>query len=275
MDLPGDRTSDLPRPGLEDQVCGLVGERARIEDARQRREQDQEREEERSGPKAQCGSRSPRASCSTKRFDAIASTSKNVRSRRKGGRLRRPRTWRRLGRSARENRSQGKRGVGDGWLWNGFSERPDPAGPSRFRRGGACPALASEAEPDCRAATLPGPDDRTRSARPSRSPLFVVIWATGFIVARLVAPYADPLTFLLVRYLLAISSSHVSRSCCGHHGRARHAAGGTHSFRGAPARLLSRRRVLVRETWSPGRHCGAGGRSAASGDWSPRRPFSR
>jgi drug/metabolite transporter (DMT)-like permease len=35
-------------------------------------------------------------------------------------------------------------------------------------------------------------------------PLFVLIWATGFIVARFVAPYAEPLTFLLVRYLLAI-----------------------------------------------------------------------
>ena len=35
-------------------------------------------------------------------------------------------------------------------------------------------------------------------------PLFVVIWATGFVVARLVAPYAEPLTFLLLRYGLAI-----------------------------------------------------------------------
>lgn len=35
-------------------------------------------------------------------------------------------------------------------------------------------------------------------------PLFVVIWATGFIVARTVAPFAEPLTFLLLRYLLAI-----------------------------------------------------------------------
>jgi drug/metabolite transporter (DMT)-like permease len=34
-------------------------------------------------------------------------------------------------------------------------------------------------------------------------PLFVVIWATGFIVARVVTPHAEPLTFLLVRYLLA------------------------------------------------------------------------
>lgn len=35
-------------------------------------------------------------------------------------------------------------------------------------------------------------------------PVFVAIWATGFIVARVVAPHAEPLTFLLVRYLLAI-----------------------------------------------------------------------
>lgn len=35
-------------------------------------------------------------------------------------------------------------------------------------------------------------------------PLFVVIWATGFIVARTVAPYAEPLTFLFVRYVLAL-----------------------------------------------------------------------
>ncbi|MDJ1157427.1 DMT family transporter [Chelatococcus sp. SYSU_G07232] len=35
-------------------------------------------------------------------------------------------------------------------------------------------------------------------------PLFVVIWATGFIVARLVAPHAEPLTFLTTRYVLTI-----------------------------------------------------------------------
>lgn len=34
-------------------------------------------------------------------------------------------------------------------------------------------------------------------------PLFVLIWATGFIVARLVAPHAEPLTFLTVRYVLS------------------------------------------------------------------------
>jgi drug/metabolite transporter (DMT)-like permease len=32
---------------------------------------------------------------------------------------------------------------------------------------------------------------------------FVLIWSTGWIVARAIAPYADPLTFLLVRYTLA------------------------------------------------------------------------
>lgn len=35
-------------------------------------------------------------------------------------------------------------------------------------------------------------------------PLFVLIWATGFIVARIVAPHAEPLTFLMARYALAI-----------------------------------------------------------------------
>jgi len=36
-------------------------------------------------------------------------------------------------------------------------------------------------------------------------PLFVVIWATGFVVARLVVPHAEPLSFLLLRYGLAIA----------------------------------------------------------------------
>jgi drug/metabolite transporter (DMT)-like permease len=35
--------------------------------------------------------------------------------------------------------------------------------------------------------------------------LFVLIWSTGFIIARLVAPYADPLSFLALRYLLVIA----------------------------------------------------------------------
>lgn len=35
--------------------------------------------------------------------------------------------------------------------------------------------------------------------------LFVLIWSTGFIVARLVAPHAEPLSFLLLRYVIAIA----------------------------------------------------------------------
>jgi drug/metabolite transporter (DMT)-like permease len=35
-------------------------------------------------------------------------------------------------------------------------------------------------------------------------PLFVLIWATGFVVARAVVPHADPWTFLLLRYALAL-----------------------------------------------------------------------
>jgi drug/metabolite transporter (DMT)-like permease len=34
--------------------------------------------------------------------------------------------------------------------------------------------------------------------------VFVVIWATGFIVARLVSPHAEPLTFLIARFGLTI-----------------------------------------------------------------------
>jgi drug/metabolite transporter (DMT)-like permease len=34
--------------------------------------------------------------------------------------------------------------------------------------------------------------------------IFVVIWATGFVVARLVAPHAEPLTFLSVRFAATI-----------------------------------------------------------------------
>jgi drug/metabolite transporter (DMT)-like permease len=35
--------------------------------------------------------------------------------------------------------------------------------------------------------------------------LFVLFWSTGFIVARLVAPHSDPLTFLCARYICAIA----------------------------------------------------------------------
>jgi drug/metabolite transporter (DMT)-like permease len=47
----------------------------------------------------------------------------------------------------------------------------------------------------------------TRSSSLARfaPPLFVLIWATGFIVARLVAPHTEPLTFLFIRYSLAMA----------------------------------------------------------------------
>ena len=35
---------------------------------------------------------------------------------------------------------------------------------------------------------------------------FVAIWATGFIVARLVAPHAEPLTFLSIRFVLSAAA---------------------------------------------------------------------
>lgn len=35
--------------------------------------------------------------------------------------------------------------------------------------------------------------------------MFVLIWATGFVVAKYAAPYAEPLSFLLVRYLGVIA----------------------------------------------------------------------
>ncbi|MBV9510655.1 MAG: DMT family transporter, partial [Caulobacteraceae bacterium] len=45
---------------------------------------------------------------------------------------------------------------------------------------------------------------RRRSAFDRTAPgLFVLIWATGFIVARLVSTHAEPLTFLCARYVLS------------------------------------------------------------------------
>ena len=34
--------------------------------------------------------------------------------------------------------------------------------------------------------------------------VFVLIWSTGFIVAKFGLPYAPPLTFLVIRYLLSM-----------------------------------------------------------------------
>ena len=47
--------------------------------------------------------------------------------------------------------------------------------------------------------TLPPGDLVARLAPPA----FVFLWATGFVVARLVAPSADPLTFLALRFVVA------------------------------------------------------------------------
>jgi drug/metabolite transporter (DMT)-like permease len=50
---------------------------------------------------------------------------------------------------------------------------------------------------------MPRPaDDRLALFAP---PLFVLIWSTGFVVARLVAPHAEPFSFLALRYGLAIA----------------------------------------------------------------------
>jgi len=34
--------------------------------------------------------------------------------------------------------------------------------------------------------------------------IFVLLWSTGWVVAKYAAAYADPLTFLVLRYTLAI-----------------------------------------------------------------------
>ena len=47
----------------------------------------------------------------------------------------------------------------------------------------------------------PSPDNTLIRAMPA---VFVLIWSTGFIVAKFGLPYAPPLTFLVIRYLLSI-----------------------------------------------------------------------
>ena len=49
--------------------------------------------------------------------------------------------------------------------------------------------------------TSSGPDSALIRAMPA---VFVLIWSTGFIVAKFGLPYAPPLTFLVIRYLLSI-----------------------------------------------------------------------
>jgi drug/metabolite transporter (DMT)-like permease len=51
-------------------------------------------------------------------------------------------------------------------------------------------------------ATIGGPDTIWLRAMPA---VFVLIWSTGFIVAKFGLPYAPPLTFLALRYALSIA----------------------------------------------------------------------
>jgi len=47
-------------------------------------------------------------------------------------------------------------------------------------------------------------DARDKALRRAMPWLFVLIWSTGFIVARFGMPYAPPLTFLVIRYALSV-----------------------------------------------------------------------
>jgi drug/metabolite transporter (DMT)-like permease len=47
-------------------------------------------------------------------------------------------------------------------------------------------------------------DSRDKALRRAMPWLFVLIWSTGFIVARFGMPYAPPLTFLVIRYALSV-----------------------------------------------------------------------
>src|SRR3954447_23283090 len=89
-------------------------------------------------------------------------------------------------------------------------------------------------------------------------PLFVFLWATGFIAARLVIPYADPLTFLVLRYVIAASLLALI-ALAGARAVARHRPrlGRRHGRRHADPWRLSRRGVLVDQARAAGRHLGA------------------
>jgi drug/metabolite transporter (DMT)-like permease len=51
---------------------------------------------------------------------------------------------------------------------------------------------------------MSAPDDRSAWVR-AMPAVFVLIWSTGFIVARFGMPHAPPFSFLLIRYLLSIA----------------------------------------------------------------------
>ena len=119
---------------------------------------------------------------------------------------------------------------------------------------------------------LPRPSSSSASMSPNllarlAPPLFVLIWATGFIVARFVAPHAEPLTFLLVRYVLAIAVLAALVAAAGVRLAARQPdVAQQPRGRRAAAWFLSRRRVLGGEERAAGGHRRAGGRPSASDD---------
>ncbi|MDZ7653167.1 MAG: DMT family transporter [Burkholderiaceae bacterium] len=51
----------------------------------------------------------------------------------------------------------------------------------------------------------PAPGDGAPAWLPAAPFLFILIWATGYVVAKAAAPYAEPLSFLVVRYVGVIA----------------------------------------------------------------------
>jgi hypothetical protein len=96
--------------------------------------------------------------------------------------------------------------------------------------------------------------------------VFVLIWSTGFVVARLGMPHAPPMTFLAWRYALSVAPScSGSAVACGLAARP-HAVAAPGGHRRADARRLPGRRVGGRQArgWVPAR--GADRRPAAGAD---------
>jgi drug/metabolite transporter (DMT)-like permease len=76
---------------------------------------------------------------------------------------------------------------------------PDSATESRQREEAASPGAASR---ETRGATPPEAPFAAVLARVAPA-IFVVLWATGFLIAKLGVPYAQPMTILAMRFILA------------------------------------------------------------------------
>src|SRR6185295_2775867 len=68
---------------------------------------------------------------------------------------------------------------------------------------GVLPAEGAAGDPSQGSMSTVGARDRLVQAMP---PVFVLIWSTGFIVARYGMPYAPPISFLSLRYALSVLS---------------------------------------------------------------------